>query len=46
MPNQISTWLSQLAEVACNETGIYAAAKAELMPDVEHIQDKRSNNRA
>ena len=24
----------------------YAAAKAEVLPDVEHIQDKRSNNRA
>ena len=24
----------------------YAAAKAELLPDVAHVQDKESNNRA
>lgn len=32
--------------IITDKLGSYAAAKAELLPDVEHIQDKRSNNRA
>ena len=32
--------------IITDKLGSYAAAKAEVLPDVEHIQDKRSNNRA
>ncbi|MBA2660634.1 MAG: IS6 family transposase [Nitrosospira sp.] len=32
--------------IITDKLGSYAAAKAEILPDVEHIQDKRSNNRA
>jgi len=32
--------------IITDQLGSYAAAKAEVLPDVEHIQDKRSNNRA
>jgi putative transposase len=32
--------------IITDKLGSYAAAKAEVLPDVEHIQDKRANNRA
>src|ERR1700674_3042938 len=32
--------------IITDKLGSYAAAKAEVLPDVEHIRDKRSNNRA
>ena len=31
--------------IITDKLGSYAAAKAEVLPDVEHIQDKRANNR-
>ena len=32
--------------IITDKLGSYAAAKAEVLPDVEHIQDERANNRA
>jgi putative transposase len=32
--------------IITDQLGSYAAAKAEVLPDVEHTRDKRSNNRA
>jgi putative transposase len=32
--------------IITDKLGRYAAAKADVLPDVEHIQDKRANNRA
>jgi putative transposase len=32
--------------IITDKLGSYAAAKVEVLPDVEHIQDKRANNRA
>lgn len=32
--------------IITDKLGSYAAAKAEVLPDVPHIQDKRANNRA
>src|SRR5580704_4289347 len=32
--------------IITDKLGSYAAAKAEILPDVEHIHDKRANNRA
>src|SRR6202790_1166454 len=32
--------------IITDKLGSYAAAKAEVLPAVEHLQDKRSNNRA
>jgi putative transposase len=32
--------------IVTDKLGSYAAAKAEVLPDVEHLRDKRSNNRA
>jgi putative transposase len=31
--------------IITDELGSYAVARAEVLPDVEHIRDKRSNNR-
>ena len=36
----------RIRAIITDKLGSYAAAKAEVLPDVEHIQDKRSNNRA
>src|SRR6202022_1709663 len=32
--------------IITDKLGSYAAAKADVLPDVEHIQDKRATNRA
>ena len=32
--------------IVSDRLGSYASAKAEVLPSVEHIQDKRANNRA
>ena len=32
--------------IITDKLGSYAAAKAQILPNVAHIQDKRSNNRA